>query len=102
MRGEDEYGTDLHSPGQLHDSRPDTAEGSNAPRQIWDVAQNIPEKPQERDVRQHDAVREAEQPPVGDRPYSAEMYRENHDEALGEQTRTRQNKQPDGLGGVHE
>lgn len=35
MRGEDEYGTDLHSSGQLHDSRPGTAEGSNAHRQIW-------------------------------------------------------------------
>lgn len=29
---------------------------NNLNRQIWDVAQNIPEKPQERDVRQPDAV----------------------------------------------
>jgi len=97
-----EYGTDLHDAGRLPDPRPDAAGGRNAHRQIWDVAQNIPEKPQERDVRQPDAVGQAERPPVGDRPNREGARRENHGEAPYEQPRAGQNDRPDGLDGTHE
>jgi hypothetical protein len=97
-----EYGTDLHDAGRLPDPRPDAAGGRNAHRQIWDVAQNIPEKPQERDVRQPDAVGQAEQPPVGDRPDSEGARRENRGEVPYEQPRDGQSDRPDGLDGTHE
>ncbi len=97
-----EYGTDLHDAGRLPDPRPDAAGGRNAHRQIWDVAQNISEKPQERDVRQPDAVGQAEQPPVRDRPDSEGARRENRSEAPGEQPRAGQSDRPDGLDGAHE
>ncbi len=97
-----EYGTDLHAQGRLSDSRPDVAGGRNAHRQIWDVAQNISEKPQERDVRQPDAVGQANGTPHGDRPDGEGTRRENHGEALGEQSRTGQGSRPDWLDGTHE
>ena len=97
-----EYGTNLHAAGRLPASRPDAAEGRNAHRQIWDVAQNISEKPQERDVRQPDVVGQAEQPPVGDRPDREGARRTDYGEALGERPRAGQSDRSDGLDGAHE
>ena len=97
-----EYGTDLHAPGRLPASRPDAAGGRSAYRQIWDVAQDIPEKPPERDIRQPDAVGQAEQPPVGDRPDREGARRTDDGEALGERPRTGQSDRPDGLDRAHE
>ncbi len=97
-----EYGTDLHAPGRLPASRPDAAGGRSAHRQIWDVAQDIPEKPPERDIRQPDAVGQAEQPPVGDRPDREGARRTDDGEALGERPRTGQSDRPDGLDRTHE
>lgn len=98
----DEYGTDLHAARRLFDTRPDTTEGRNTHRQVWDVAQNIPEKPQERDVRQPDAVGQAEQPSVGDRPDGERENRENYGETLDRGPSTGQSDRPDGLDGTHE
>ncbi len=97
-----EYGTDLHAEGRLSDTRPDAAEGRNAHRQIWDVAQNISEKLSERNVRKLDAVGQIEQPPVGDRPDSEGAHRTDHSEALTEQSRAGQGDRPDGLDRTHE
>jgi hypothetical protein len=97
-----EYGTDLHAAGRLSDTRPDAAGGRSAYRQVWDVAQNISEKPQERNVREPDAVGQAEQPPGGDRPDGEGAHRADHGEAPYEQSRTGQGDRPDGLDGTHE
>lgn len=98
--GED--GTDLHAAGRIPDSRPDAAGGSGAHRQVWDVAQDISEKPQKRDVRQPDAVGEAEQPPGGDRPDGEGANRTDHSQAPAEQSRPGQGGRPAGLDGIHE
>lgn len=97
-----EYGTDLHDAGRLSDTRSDTAGGRNAHRQIWDVAQNISEKPQERDVRQPDIVGQPEQPPVGDRPDGEGADRANHGGTAHREPRAGQSSRPDGMGGTHE
>ncbi len=98
----DEYGTDLHAARRLSDARPDTTEGRSEHRQVWDVAQNIPEKPQERNVRQPDAVGQAYRAPVGDRPDGERENRENYGETLDREPSTGQSDRPDGLDGTHE
>ncbi|OCZ49925.1 DEAD/DEAH box helicase family protein [Dehalobacter sp. TeCB1] len=98
--GED--GNDLHAGGRLPDSRPDAAGGSDADRKVWDAAPNISEKTQERDVRQPDAVEQAEQPFGGDRPDSEGARRTDHGQALAEQSGTGQSNRPAGLDGVPE
>jgi len=97
-----EHGTDLHGAGRLPAARPGPAGRTNAHRQIWDVAQNIPEKPPERDVRQPDAVRGPEQPPGGDRPDGAGARRADHSAAPGKEPRAGQGDRPAGLDGTHE
>jgi len=98
----DEYGTDLHVARRLSDTRPDAAGGSNAHRQVWDVAQDISEERQERAVRQPDAVGQAEQPPGGDRSDGEGAHRTDHGEALAEKSRAGQGNRPAGLGRTHE
>ena len=97
-----EHGTDLHAAGRLSDTRPDPAGRRNEHRQIWDVAQNIPEKPPERDVRQPDAVGRPEQPPGGDRPDGAGARRADHGTTPGKEPRAGQGERTDGLDGPHE
>jgi len=97
-----EHGTDLHTAGRLSDTRPSPAGRTNAHRQIWDVAQNIPEKPPERDVRQPDAVGRPEQLLGGDRPDGAGARRTDHGAAPGNELRAGQGDQSDGMGGPHE
>jgi len=97
-----EHGTDLHAAGRLSDTRPGPAGRTNAHRQIWDVAQNIPEKPPERDVRQPDAVGRPEQPPGGDRPDGAGARGADHSAAPGKEPRAGQGDRPAGLDGTHE
>lgn len=97
-----EHGTDLHVAGRLSDTRPGSAGGTDAHRQIWDVAQNIPEKPSERNVRQPNAVRRPEQPPGGDRPDGAGARRADHGAAPGKEPRAGQGDRPAGLDGTHE
>ena len=96
------HGTDLHDTGRLSDTRPGVAGGRDAHRQVWDVAQNIPEKPQERDVRQPDAVGQAGQPPVGDRPGGEGAHRTDHGEDGSGQSPAGQGDRPDGLDGTYE
>jgi N12 class adenine-specific DNA methylase/uncharacterized coiled-coil protein SlyX len=97
-----EHGTDLHAAGRLSDTRPGPAGRTSAHRQIWDVAQNIPEKPPERNVRQPDAVRGPEQPPGGDRPDGAGARRADHGATPGKEPRPGQGERPAGLDGAHE
>ena len=97
-----EHGTDLHAAGRLSDTRPGPAGRTNAHRQIWDVAQNIPEKPPERNVRQPDAVRGPEQPPGGDRPDGAGARRTDHGAAPGKEPRAGQSDRSAGLDGTPE
>lgn len=98
----DEYGTDLYTEGRLPASRPGTAGGRNAHRQIWDVAQNIPQKSQERNVRQSNAVGQADEPPVGNRPDGEGARGEHHSQASDEWSRTGQGSRPNGLDGTPE
>ena len=97
-----EHGTDLHAAGRLSDTRPGPAGGTNAPRQIWDVAQNIPEKPPERDVRQPDAIRGPVQPPGGYRPDGKGTRRADHGAAPGKEPPAGQGERPAGLDRAHE
>ena len=96
------HGTDLHDSGRLPDTGPDAAGGGNTHRQVWDVAQNIPEKSSERDIRRTDVGGELGQPPVGDRPDSKGAHGENHGEALVDKSRAGQRARFAGLGGTHE
>jgi hypothetical protein len=97
-----EHRTDLHDAGRLPSARPGLAGGTDAHRQVWDVAQDIFEKPPERDVRQPDAVGQAEQPSGRDRLDGAGARREDHGEASGEKPRAGQSDRSDGLGEPHE
>jgi N12 class adenine-specific DNA methylase/adenine-specific DNA methylase len=97
-----EHGTDLHDTGRLSDTRPGAAGRRNAHRQVWDVAQDIPEKPSERDVRQADAVGQADATPRGDRSDGEGSHQENHGEVPVEQPRAGQRDRPVGLDGTHE
>lgn len=97
-----EHGTDIHDTGRLPDTRPGAAGGRNAHRQVWDVAQDIPEKPPERDVRQPDAGGQADGTPGGDRSDGEGAHRENHGEAPDQQPRAGQSNRPAGLDGIHE
>lgn len=97
-----EHGTDLHDAGRLSDTRPDPAGGRNEHRQIWDVAQNIPKKPPERNVRQPDAVRGPAQPPGGDRPDGEGARRADHGTTPGKEPRAGQGERTDGLDRPHE
>ncbi|MHB1314584.1 MAG: DEAD/DEAH box helicase family protein [Christensenellales bacterium] len=97
-----EHGTDIHAAGRLPSPRPDAAGGRNAYRQVWDVAQNIPQKSPERDVREPDAVGRPEQPSFGDRPDGAGARRTDRGEAAGEQPRAGQGERSNGVGGAHE
>jgi len=97
-----EHGIDLHAAGRLPAARPGPAGRTSAHRQIWDVAQDIFEKPPERDVRQPDAVRGPEQPPGGDRPDGAGARRADHGAAPGKEPRAGQGDRPSGLDGTHE
>ena len=98
----DEDGANIHANRRLSDTRSDTAGGRNAHRQIWDVAQNKSEKPQKGDVRQPDAVGQADRPPLGDRPDSEGARRTDYGAASGERPGTGQGGRPDGLDRTHE
>ncbi|WP_425323455.1 DEAD/DEAH box helicase family protein [Anaerosolibacter sp.] len=98
----DDHGINIHDPRRLPDTRPDASTGGNAHRQIWDVAQNIPEKSQERDVRQLDAVGKTDGASVGNRPDGEGENGENHGETPNREPGTGQSDRPNGLDGTHE
>ena len=97
-----EHGTDLHAHGRLPSSRPDATGGDGTHRQVWDVAQNISEEPQEGLILEPDTLQRPAQPSVGDRPDGESADRENNGAAPGGQSRTGQSNQPDELGSAHE
>ena len=98
----DEHGADLHEAGKLSDTRSDASGRGNAHREVWDAAQNIPEKPQERDVHQPDVVGQPEPSLVGDRPDSEREDRENHSKAARREPGSGQSSQSDWLDGAYE
>ena len=97
-----EHGTDIFAEGRLPDTRPDTAGGRQTYRQVWDVAQNIPKKSQERGIRKPNDVGQANEPSRGDRPNSKGTRRADHGTASGNEPRAGQSDTADGLGGTHE
>lgn len=98
----DEHGADLLNPERLSDPRPDASGGGNAYREIWDAAQDLSEEPPKGNVRQPDAVRQAEQPSFGHRPDSEGAHRADDIEADSEQPSPRQDNRTDGLDRTHE
>ncbi|AHF09017.1 N-6 DNA methylase [Dehalobacter restrictus] len=98
--GED--GTDLHAAGRLPDSRPDAAGESGAHRQVWDVAQDISEKPQERNIRELDAGGQTERPPGGDRPDGEGEDRTDHGKDADRESSVGQSSKPAELDGAPE
>jgi len=98
----DDYGIGIHNAGRLSDTGSGAVGGRDAYRQIWDVAQDIPEKPQERNICWPDDVGKIEQPSDRNRPDSEGTNGDDHGEASGEQSGTGQNDRPDGLDGTYE
>ena len=97
-----EHGTDIFAEGRLPDTRLDTATGKQTYRQVWDVAQNIPEESQERSVRKHDDVGQTDEPSRGDKPNGEGTRRTDYDTASRKESRAGQSDTADGLGGAHE
>ena len=65
----DEYGDHIHAAGRLPDTRPDAGRtGDASHREIRDAEEDVPQEPQERDIRGDAAVGEAGQSLGGDRP----------------------------------
>lgn len=98
----DDYGIHMYNAGRLSDTGSGAVGGRDAYRQIWDVAQDIPEKSQERNIRQPDDVGKIEQPPERNRPDSEGTNRDDHSETSGEQSGTGQSDRPNGLDETHE
>ncbi len=98
----DDYGAGIHNAGRLSNTGSGAAGGRDAHRQIWDAAQDIPEKLQERNIRRPDDVGKIEQPPDRNRPDSEGTDRDEHNETSGEQSGTGQSGRHDGLDGTHE
>ena len=61
-----DYGTDLYNAGGLSSSRPDTTTGTEN-REIWNAAQKVSQKSQERDLRRDDDFKQINESPIGDR-----------------------------------
>jgi hypothetical protein len=72
-----DYGTDLYNAGGLSSSRPDTTTGTEN-REIWNAAQNIPQKSQERDLRRDDDFKQINEPSIRDRQDSNSPDRSNN------------------------
>ena len=72
-----DYGTDLYNAGGLSSSRPDTTTGTEN-REIWNAAQNIPQKSQERDLRRDDDFKQINEPSIRDRQDSNSADRSNN------------------------
>jgi len=72
-----DYGTDLYNAGGLSSSRPDTTTGTEN-REIWNAAQNIPQKSQERDLRRNDDFKQIDEPSIRDRQDSNSPDRSNN------------------------
>lgn len=100
--GKDEYGADLHKAGRLSDTRSDASGGGNVHRQVWDAAQNISKKSQERDIHQPDAVGQPEPPPDGNRPDSEGTDRKDNGKAPHREPGAGQSRQSDWLDRTHE
>jgi len=98
----DEHGADLLDPERLSDPRPDASGGGNAYREIRDAAQDLSEEPPKGNVRQPDAVGQAEQPSFGHRPDSEGAHRTDDIEVNAEQSSPGQDDRPHGLDGTHE
>jgi N12 class adenine-specific DNA methylase len=94
-----DYGTDLYNAGRLPTSRPDTTD--RAPnREIWNVAQNISQKPQERDLRRDDDFGQANAPFNRDRQDSKGSDRTDNvtDDEGTRNNRAAQSNRPNEMG----
>lgn len=98
----DEHGADLLDPERLSDPRPDASGGGNAYREIRDAAQDLSEEPPKGNVRQPDAVGQAEQPSFGHRSDSEGAHRTDNLQANKEQPSPGQDDRPHGLDRTHE
>ena len=98
----DDYGIGIHNAGRLSNTGSGAAGGRDAYRQIWDAAQDIPEKSQERNICRPDDVGKIEQSPERNRPDSEGTNRDYHGETSKEQSGTGQSNRPDGLDETHE
>ncbi|KUO71737.1 MAG: helicase [Clostridia bacterium BRH_c25] len=98
----DGHGIDIHDAKRLSDTGSDAAGGRNAHREIWDVAKNIPEKPQERNIRQPDVVGATKQSSNRDRPDGEGTNRDNGSEVTHGESGTGQRDRPDSMDGTYE
>lgn len=97
----DEHGAELHAEGRLPSSRPDAARGT-AHRQVWDVAQDVPQGTRPGAVRQPHALGQADGAPRGDRSDGTRAGGAIDGEAAGAGAGPGQGNRPDGLGAAHE
>ena len=101
-KGDGIYGTDLHTARGLSDSRSGAAGAENHVREIWNVAQNVPQGKSQGDVREPDDAGQAEQPLGRDRPDGPGSRGADRVAASAERSGPGQSDRSDGLGTAHE
>jgi hypothetical protein len=101
--GSFDNGADLHNAGGLSTSKPDTADGAQN-REIWNASQNIPQNPQERDLRRDDDFGQINESSFRDRQDSNGADRADNvtDGEITGRNGTAQSNRPDEMGGNNE
>ena len=102
LEGGMENGTDLPPQGGLPVSEPDHVQGDAGNREIRDAAQDVPEREPAELVSEHDADREAEPAPAGDRGGGTGTDGSPDERTAGEVPGPGQGERPDGMDGAHE
>lgn len=98
----DEHGSDLHPSRGLSAARPDTDRGSSTDRQVWDVAQKLPENREERHIRQPAALGRTAPASDGNRPVGADAARTDDERTAPSAPGPGQSERSAGLDGLHE
>ena len=99
----DENGDHIHETRRLPDTQPDAERtGNETDREIRDAAEDLPQKPQERDILGASPLRKAGHPLGGHRPDSKRAGETDYGAITNDESGSRQSDIPDGLGGTHE
>ena len=100
--GGNDHGTDISPQRGVPVSEPGSSGGAGDHREIRDASEDISEGEQKELVSEHDADREAGQPPASRGGSGREADGSADERADGEISRSGQSSGPDGVGGAHE
>ena len=100
--GGNDHGTDLSPQRGLPVSEFEDRGARDKPREVWDVAPDIPERESKGMVSEHDVVRETGQSFTGDREDSDGEAGNPDERITGEISSSKQGEKPDGVGGPYE